>query len=257
TVENLEGHKKKQVSFNPWTPDSTGTYTVLVYNYLPGDENPGNDVLMSKVIVINQGLDAAAFSVDFDTVLAQAPFTPKATFINKQVIVKPFLATMKITPGNYISADTVKDLAYNNQRQVSFAEWVPPSSGTYTVKIFTELLYDENKSNDTLTKSITVIKNIGIVDEMDIIPDVYSLSQNYPNPFNPTTVIRYGLPEAGQVELKIYDMLGREVETLVSDFRNAGMHEVKFNAAELSSGVYIYRIKSGSFVQTKKLMLIK
>ncbi|HEX2982954.1 MAG TPA: choice-of-anchor J domain-containing protein [Ignavibacteriales bacterium] len=90
-------------------------------------------------------------------------------------------------------------------------------------------------------------------------PVLYSLSQNYPNPFNPSTTIKYSIAEAGKVELKIYNMLGQEITTLVNEMKNAGQHEVKFNAAgiNLSSGVYIYRIKSGSFVQTKKLMLIK
>ncbi|HEX3074765.1 MAG TPA: T9SS type A sorting domain-containing protein, partial [Ignavibacteriales bacterium] len=90
-------------------------------------------------------------------------------------------------------------------------------------------------------------------------PVLYSLSQNYPNPFNPSTTIKYSIAEAGKVELKIYNMLGQEITTLVNEMKNAGRHEVKFNAAgmNLSSGVYIYRIKSGSFVQTKKLMLIK
>ncbi|HEX3072471.1 MAG TPA: T9SS type A sorting domain-containing protein, partial [Ignavibacteriales bacterium] len=90
-------------------------------------------------------------------------------------------------------------------------------------------------------------------------PFTYSLSQNYPNPFNPSTMIKYSVAEAGQVELRIYNILGQEVMTLVNEIKNAGQYEVKFNAAgmNLSSGVYLYRIKAGSFVQTKKLMLIK
>jgi hypothetical protein len=90
-------------------------------------------------------------------------------------------------------------------------------------------------------------------------PLTYSLMQNYPNPFNPSTMIKYSVAEAGQVELRIYNILGQEVITLVNEFKKAGAYEIKFNAAgmNLSSGVYLYRIKAGSFVQTKKLMLIK
>ncbi len=93
----------------------------------------------------------------------------------------------------------------------------------------------------------------------DIAPAVYSLAQNYPNPFNPSTVIRYSLANAGMVELKVYNMLGQEVKTLVSEEKSAGTYEVTFNAAglNLASGVYLYRIKAGNFVQVKKLMLIK
>lgn len=101
--------------------------------------------------------------------------------------------------------------------------------------------------------------SIVAISEEPNAPAVYSLAQNYPNPFNPTTIIKYSIAEAGQVELKIYNMLGQEIKTLVNEMKNAGNHEVKFNAAgmNLSSGVYIYRIKTGSFVQSKKLMLIK
>ena len=84
-----------------------------------------------------------------------------------------------------------------------------------------------------------------------------SLSQNYPNPFNPTTLISYQLPVSGQVTLKVYDMLGREIATLVSERENAGSYSVKFDGSRLSSGVYFYRLQAGSFSQTKKLMLVK
>jgi hypothetical protein len=99
---------------------------------------------------------------------------------------------------------------------------------------------------------------IGIGDK-PMGPLTYSLSQNYPNPFNPSTIIKYSVAQAGQVELKVYNMLGQEVITLVNEFKNAGSYEARFNAAgmNLSSGVYLYRIRAGSFVQTKKLVLIK
>jgi hypothetical protein len=89
------------------------------------------------------------------------------------------------------------------------------------------------------------------------LPKVYSLSQNYPNPFNPTTQISYQLPKAGLVTLKVYDILGKEVATLVNRNQDAGTYTVPFNAASLASGVYFYRIESNSFVSVKKLMLLK
>ena len=87
--------------------------------------------------------------------------------------------------------------------------------------------------------------------------DTYDLSQNYPNPFNPSTTIKYQIPNAGNVTLKVYDILGREVITLVDEFKNAGRYEVNFNAGKLASGVYIYTIKSNDFTASKKLMLLK
>ena len=83
------------------------------------------------------------------------------------------------------------------------------------------------------------------------------LSQNYPNPFNPTTVISYQLPVSNHVSLKVYDVLGREVVTLVNEVKEAGNYEVKFDASKLSSGIYFYSIKSGEYRAVKKMSLIK
>jgi hypothetical protein len=85
----------------------------------------------------------------------------------------------------------------------------------------------------------------------------YYLTQNYPNPFNPATSIAYEIPNNSHVELKIYDMLGREISTLVNEEQNAGKHEVKFNGANLSSGVYIYRLRANNFLEIKKMMFLK
>jgi hypothetical protein len=85
----------------------------------------------------------------------------------------------------------------------------------------------------------------------------YVLSQNYPNPFNSSTTIRYELPRPSEVRLSVYDMLGREVSTIVNERRNAGVYEVKFEAAGLASGVYSYRLTAGGTVTTKRFFLLK
>lgn len=87
--------------------------------------------------------------------------------------------------------------------------------------------------------------------------DSYDLAQNFPNPFNPSTTIRYQIPKDGIVTLKIYDILGSEVATLVNEEKIAGKYEVNFNASSLSSGVYIYKIQAGDFVSSKKMILLK
>ena len=88
-------------------------------------------------------------------------------------------------------------------------------------------------------------------------PVGWKLEQNYPNPFNPSTTITYELPRAFQVTLTVFDILGREVSVLVNERREAGVYEVKLDASELASGVYLYRLTAGSFVQTKKMLVVK
>lgn len=100
----------------------------------------------------------------------------------------------------------------------------------------------DKKGSDDLTKSI---------------PKDYFITQNYPNPFNPTTVIKYQLPKAVNVTIKLYDMLGREVKEFINDTQAAGYYELTFDGSDLSSGTYIYRITAGDFTDSKKLLLLK
>ncbi len=108
-----------------------------------------------------------------------------------------------------------------------------------------------------LLKSIT----INSIDNELNIPLDFTLEQNYPNPFNPTTKIRYSIPIVGSglalTELKVYDILGNEVATLVNEAKQPGYYEVEFNSSEYSSGVYFYRLQAGNFVQTKKMILMR
>ena len=87
--------------------------------------------------------------------------------------------------------------------------------------------------------------------------DDFTLYQNYPNPFNPSTTISFSLPQAGQTKIAVYDMLGREVAVLVNDYLESGIHTTSFNAKDLSSGVYVYRIESGGFIKAKQMILLK
>ena len=97
---------------------------------------------------------------------------------------------------------------------------------------------------------------VGIKDE-NIKPNNYQLYQNYPNPFNPTTVISYHLPTFSNVSLKIIDVLGNEVATLVNQEQPTGNYKISFDASNISSGVYFYTLRAGNFVQTKKLLLLR
>jgi hypothetical protein len=85
----------------------------------------------------------------------------------------------------------------------------------------------------------------------------YTLYQNYPNPFNPNTTIKIEMPESGIISLKVFDTLGREVKTILNEFRNADRYNIEFDASGLASGVYFYRLQAGEFIQTKKMLLVK
>jgi hypothetical protein len=114
----------------------------------------------------------------------------------------------------------------------------------------------------TLSDQFFVLYNLGGVtsvkqQQTDLIPSNFSLSQNFPNPFNPVTTIQYYLPEAGFINLKVYNLLGEEVITLADQYQTAGKHSVQFNANNLASGIYFYRLQAGSFIKTKKMILLR
>ena len=89
------------------------------------------------------------------------------------------------------------------------------------------------------------------------IPTEYSLEQNYPNPFNPSTAIRYSIPQEGHVSLRVYNLIGSEIATLINGYRDAGTYEVKFNATDLASGTYFYALTVNNFMSTKKMSIVK
>ncbi len=112
----------------------------------------------------------------------------------------------------------------------------------------TQHILSENESQ----MSITAVKQ-----DNNQTPTSFSLSQNYPNPFNPSTEIKYSIPNSGFVTLKVYNMLGQEVASLVNQEQKSGNYTVNFNASQLASGVYMYKLQSGNFSLTKKMMLLK
>ena len=90
-----------------------------------------------------------------------------------------------------------------------------------------------------------------------MIPAVFSLEQNYPNPFNPSTSIKFNIPKQSNVKLVIYDVIGKEVATLVNEMKQPGSYEAVFNGDNFASGVYFYRLEAGNFTDVKKMVLIK
>ncbi|MFA7287511.1 MAG: GLUG motif-containing protein [Melioribacteraceae bacterium] len=111
------------------------------------------------------------------------------------------------------------------------------------------------KSGGILRISDSAIERLEI--ENLILPTEFALMQNYPNPFNPSTTIKYELPTNSLVTIKVYDIIGKEIATLINANKTAGAHEVKFDGSSLSSGIYIYKIQAGNYLQTKKMILMK
>ncbi|MGB9665230.1 MAG: T9SS type A sorting domain-containing protein, partial [Ignavibacteria bacterium] len=122
----------------------------------------------------------------------------------------------------------------------------------------------EKRDNMNLTNYDVEIKNIAFLSKngskksgVSEIPNEYKLSQNYPNPFNPSTMIEFSIVKSEFVSLKVYNILGQEVATLVNEVKNPGIYSVRFDASHLSSGVYIYRLQTETFTATKKMILQK
>lgn len=103
-------------------------------------------------------------------------------------------------------------------------------------------------------------KESGIVtrnNELKLVPKIYTLHQNYPNPFNPSTIITYSIPNDGKVKLELFNILGQKISTLINEHKFSGTYELNFNASNLPSGIYIYRIQVNNFIKSRKMMLIK
>ena len=92
---------------------------------------------------------------------------------------------------------------------------------------------------------------------MNNIVSEYSLAQNYPNPFNPSTIIKYSIPQSSEVQIKIFDILGNEIETLLNEEKIPGIYQIEFDGSNIQSGIYFYRIFTGKFTETKKMILMK
>jgi hypothetical protein len=126
--------------------------------------------------------------------------------------------------------------------------WFPTKKAQWDAQKVAEHTAIETALN---TGNTTGVKN------NNALPVEFALKQNYPNPFNPSTTITFSLPYSANASLKVFDMLGREVVTLVNGYTTSGVHEVQFNAANVSSGVYFYKLTSGDFTQIKKMTLVK
>jgi hypothetical protein len=159
-------------------------------------------------------------------------------------------ASEKLGQGNRIGA--LLQMVYFKARII-----ILRISNQITVDVYTSLNY----SSDGVIDLIVDEDNPNITQSIDIndilTPRTYTLSQNYPNPFNPSTTIEFSIPQSSNVSIRIYDIMGREVATLVNEYRGTGTYIATWNAGSFSSGVYFYKLIAGNFSETKKMVLSK
>lgn len=243
-------------------------YVVHLINALPADSltmGPLNAEGIFSLKSFTQGIVNSTIEIPINlsngkNILSfegKIKFNPN-TLSWKQVTWSPLLSNFSIQ----VSVDTIHG-------EMRFAGAGPTPNGDETT--FASLYFTvKNSDSSTVTlqelrlnegKKLTNIGSSQIITtvarDQFSVPHEYSLSQNFPNPFNPSTVINYQLPLTNHVLIKIYDVLGREVQTLVNEDKAAGRYSVEFNASKLSSGVYFYSIRAGNYNAVRKMMLAK
>ncbi len=171
---------------------------------------------------------------------------------------------VKVSNGEVVGVFEQVNYNKSNLEEYGYQGYLINCSGIETGDYYLRLITNVNEEVDLSLSDIQlddVLLEKSNLQERNFngesIPLEYSLEQNYPNPFNPSTTIKYQLPASGNVIIKIYDILGSEVATLVDDFQNEGRYEINFNASKLASGVYLYRLQVNDFVNTKKMILLK
>jgi hypothetical protein len=173
-----------------------------------------------------------------------------------------------INPIYFVVKDTSQKILFNEKATIKYI-FVTDSSLLITHQYWSNKfglvdLSDEEWGGYSLAGCVidgvaygdTSFYTVDVNEEKDL-PFTFALQQNFPNPFNPNTTIVYSIPEVSYVELKVYDILGNEVATLVNGEKSAGNYEVEFNANSLPSGIYFYQLKADGFVELKKMVLIK
>jgi hypothetical protein len=184
--------------------------------------------------------------------------------LTKAQIIEPVDSLQSITFQNFSGSLVI--LKWNNPTPLTISASLINS---ITFPGDTTLLITENNSSGTITIPLDSIQQIsfqssvtGVTKQGSTLPKQFSVSQNYPNPFNPSTIINYALPRSSLVTIKIYNVLGQEVRTLVNSELQAGNYTVQWNGdnntgRSVASGIYIYRVAAGQTVKTMKMMYLK
>ncbi|MBI2428241.1 MAG: right-handed parallel beta-helix repeat-containing protein [Ignavibacteriales bacterium] len=202
------------------------------------------DTVAYVITLHNNGPDSATQVVLRDTLSKRLTYIADSTSKGNSTFVNGVLT---VTVGLLEPGEKVNILL------VATADSIGATSNKAFASAF-QSDFDPSNNADTDTVVVPAPLSVG---NNNAIPQSYALYQNYPNPFNPTTEIRYQIPEVSHVTLKVYDIIGREVATLINETKEAGRYTMTFDGSKLSSGMYIYSLKAGSYNATKKLLLVK
>lgn len=241
-----------------------GTATDVTNQWLlQGDANSyDNETVAGVPTIIQKGANAGLRNGGAIYTLGMKSNIKIKTEIPKQWLV---LGTSKVLNISNIFQGNVGTLTYEvsssnatfvSASVVGYSLTLNPLKLTTSGDVFITLKAMDVANNDFFVHTFLANVKTTDVEEMEI-PTEFSLSQNYPNPFNPTTSIRFGLPKESNVTLRIFNILGEEVASLVNGNMVAGFHTINFDASRLASGMYIYRIDAGNFTQVKKMILMK
>ncbi|HKJ80529.1 MAG TPA: FG-GAP-like repeat-containing protein [Ignavibacteriaceae bacterium] len=241
---NFNGHNSQRVHFGLGNASAIDSVIII---WPSGQQKYLTNLAINKFYTENEEIPSEYLKTNFkaDSILGGGPFAVMFT---------------DLTVANSSTPVTSWEWDFNNDGSVDATDQNPmytyTEMGSYTVR----LVVSNGVSQDTLIrdKYITITSSTtGIGNNPSQIPDQFSLAQNYPNPFNPTTKIKYSIPTESNVVVKVYDLLGKEVATLVNGEKKAGFYELTFGNENLPSGIYIYRITTGNFTSAKKMLLIK
>lgn len=181
----------------------------------------------------------------YDVAVQNFSFSPQSRTINVGDIVK------------WTNTSGTHNVRANDNSFYSGPAAPAPWTFTHTFTTAGEFpYYCEPHASMGMTGTITVQNPVGVDDE-EFLADQFELKQNYPNPFNPSTKIKFVVPYTSFVSIKVYDVIGNEVATLVNEVKSAGNYDVEFSAENLPSGTYVYQLITGGFIQSKKMTLLK
>jgi len=247
------------------------TFTILLYTFILINSQfvPGQSLIefqSGTTIEVTTGADICA-----DNVTIQGTYTGIGTLCNGPLPVELSLFTATLSKNEiklfWKTETEVDNYGFEVERSIDDKDWnqitfVSGNGNSNSPKEYSFSDKDLVAGGSRFQYRLKQIDNDGSFEysdvvEVEVVPDQYELSQNYPNPFNPSTTIQFSLPKQSQLKINLYNMLGEQVATIAEGMYESGNHKVTFNASNLPSGTYVYRLESGEFVQVKKMILLK